>query len=153
MAVEPEDYAETSARLHDLMIRQLGAKGEDFPATFRHSGRLLPRKPRQAAQRIIETGAQIENPKLARVTDHTGLAEDAALVERHLTRLNPQARRARAGQFRRRRGVSAGRDHRAGHCRAALARSGLIRNRQGGREARRSSASPLNAAVAGKSHS
>ena len=95
MAVEQEDYAETSARLHDLMIRQLGAKGEDFPATFRHSGRLLPRKPRQAAQRIIETGAQIGNPKLARVTDHTGLAEDAARVERHLTRLNPQARRAR----------------------------------------------------------
>lgn len=96
MPVDPEEYADTSIRLHDLMVRQIGAKGADFPATLRHSGRLLPRKVRQAGARISEVGDRIQNPKLALREDGAALAEDVAVIERHLRRQNPERRRARA---------------------------------------------------------
>jgi hypothetical protein len=96
MAIDPEDYAATCARLNDLLHCQIGARGADFAASLRYAGRTLPRAVRQAGARIVDLGAQVENPKLARVTDAEALAQDVAIVERFLNRQNPKTRKARA---------------------------------------------------------
>ena len=96
MAVEPEDYTATCTRLNDLLHGQIGARGPDLAASLRHSGRLLPRRVRQAGGRIVDLGAQLENPNIARVTDAEALARDVAIVERFLNRQNPKTRKARA---------------------------------------------------------
>jgi len=96
MAVEPEDYTATCTRLNDLLHAQLGARGSDLAASLRYSGRLLPRGVRRAGGRIIDLGAQLENPNIARVTDAETLDRDVAIVERFLNRQNPKIRKARA---------------------------------------------------------
>ncbi len=95
MAVDPEEYAATSVRLADLLVRQMGAKGADLPSALRYVGRDLPRPVRQAGARIADIGTRVGNPKLARMVDADALATDVALVERHLKRLDPSARKAR----------------------------------------------------------
>jgi len=96
MAVDPEDYTATCARLNDLLHRQIGARGQDFETSLRYAGRLLPRGVRLAGGRIVDLAAQLENQKIARVTDAEALARDVAIVERYLTRQNPKTRKARA---------------------------------------------------------
>lgn len=96
MAVDPEDYTATCARLNDLLHRQMDARGGDLAASLRYAGRSLPRRVRRAGGRIVDLGEQMENPNIARVTGADDLARDVAIVERFLTRQNPGIRKARA---------------------------------------------------------
>jgi hypothetical protein len=96
MAIDPEEYAATCARLNDLLHRQIGARGPEFAASLRYAGRTLPRTVRQAGARIVDLGTQVENPKLENVTDAEALDRDVSIVERFLNRQNPKIRKARA---------------------------------------------------------
>lgn len=73
-------------RVEGLLVERLGARGRDFPAKLRHSGRKLPRKVRRAAEALAQSAEMARNPKFLARVDEELVAQNYDICLRHLSR-------------------------------------------------------------------
>lgn len=74
-------------RVEGLLSERLGARGRDFDAKLRHSGRKLPRRVRAAAKSLARASEMARNPKLQAQLDEGDVARDYDICLRHLSPL------------------------------------------------------------------
>jgi hypothetical protein len=76
-------------RVSGLLDDRLRARGDGLEAKLHHVGRLLPRKVRQAAERLALAEARSMVPKLLLLVNEGEVARDYDICVRHLTALSP----------------------------------------------------------------
>ncbi|VDC33085.1 hypothetical protein [Pseudogemmobacter humi] len=72
-------------RVEGLLSERLGARGRDFEAKLRHSGRKLPRRVRAAAKSLARAAEMARNPKLQAQLDEGDVARDYDICLRHFS--------------------------------------------------------------------
>lgn len=80
-------------RIAALMEQKLRVRGEGLAGKLRKGGRLLPRKVREAADRLAEAAHMSQNPRLLLQVDEGRVAEDFDTCVRHLNGLDVWDRR------------------------------------------------------------
>ena len=80
-------------RVAQLLDERLGLSGRDLAAQLAKGGRLLPRKVREGAEFLAEAAERSQSPKLLTQIDMTAVAEAYDVCVRHLTAIDPAARR------------------------------------------------------------
>lgn len=80
-------------RVSQLLEEKHGLGGRDLAAKLRRGRRLLPRKVRDAADRLAAADEKAKNPKLRGQVDLGQIAEDYDLCVRHLSAIDTVARR------------------------------------------------------------
>lgn len=80
-------------RVGQLMEERLSVRGRDLPTKLRKSGRLMPRKVRDAAASLGDAARKAQNPKLLGQIDLGQLTEAYDLCVRHLGAINVASRR------------------------------------------------------------
>jgi hypothetical protein len=76
-------------RVSGLLADRLRARGDGLEARLRQTGRQLPRKVRQAAERLALAEARSMVPKLLLLVNEAEVARDYDICVRHLTALSP----------------------------------------------------------------
>lgn len=80
-------------RVAQLLHEKHGLGGKDLAAKLRRGRRLLPRKLRDAADRLVQADEKAKNPKLRGQIDMAQVAEDYDACVRHLAAIDRSARR------------------------------------------------------------
>lgn len=80
-------------RVAQLLEEKHGLGGRGLAAKLRRGRRLLPRKLRDAADRLVQADDKAKNPKLRGQIDMGQVAEDYDACVRHLSAIDPAARR------------------------------------------------------------
>ncbi|MBL9053211.1 MAG: hypothetical protein JNN02_05730 [Tabrizicola sp.] len=80
-------------RVSQLMEEKHGIGGRDLATKLRRGRRLLPRKLRDAADRLVEADEKAKNPKLRGQIDLGQVAEDYDACVRHLSAIDTVERR------------------------------------------------------------
>lgn len=80
-------------RVAQLLQEKLKLGGSDLQAKLRRGKRLLPRKVRDAAERLATAAEKSRNPKLMGQVDMGQVADAYDLCVRHLASIDPAERR------------------------------------------------------------
>lgn len=80
-------------RVSQLLEEKHGLGGRDLAAKLRRGRRLLPRKLRDAADRLVHSDDKAKNPKLRGQIDMGQVAEDYDALVRHLSAIDTAKRR------------------------------------------------------------
>lgn len=80
-------------RVAELLEEKHRLGGRDLAAKLRRGRRLLPRKLRTAADRLVAADQKASNPKLRSQIDMVQVAEDYDACVRHLAAIDTVARR------------------------------------------------------------
>lgn len=80
-------------RVAQLMEEKLRLGGRDLAAKLRRGKRLLPRKVRDAAERLATAAEKSRNPKLMGQVDMGQVADAYDICVRHLAGIDPADRR------------------------------------------------------------
>jgi hypothetical protein len=80
-------------RVAQLLEEKLGIGGRDLAAKLRRGKRLLPRKVREAADRLATAAEKARNPKLMGQVDMGQVADAYDVCVRHLAAIDPAERR------------------------------------------------------------
>ena len=80
-------------RVAQLLEEKHGIGGRDLAAKLRRGRRVLPRKLRDAADRLVVADEKAKNPKLRGQIDMGQVATDYDACVRHLTAIDTSARR------------------------------------------------------------
>jgi len=80
-------------RVSQLLEEKHGLGGRDLAAKLRRGRRLLPRKLRDAADRLVQADEKARNPKLRGQIDLGQVAQDYDACVRHLSAIDTVARR------------------------------------------------------------
>jgi hypothetical protein len=80
-------------RVAQLLEEKLGIGGRDLAAKLRRGKRLLPRKVREAAERLATAAEKARNPKLMGQVDMGQVADAYDVCVRHLAAIDPAERR------------------------------------------------------------
>lgn len=80
-------------RVAQLLEEKHGIGGRDLAAKLRRGRRVLPRKLRDAADRLVTADEKAKNPKLRGQIDMGQVAEDYDACVRHLAAIDTAARR------------------------------------------------------------
>ena len=80
-------------RVAGLMEERLKIGGQGLAAKVKKGGRMMPRKVRDAGQRLAQAAMMAQNPKLLMQVDEERVAEDYDTCLKHLSGINVWARR------------------------------------------------------------
>lgn len=80
-------------RVAQLLTEKHGLGGRDLAAKLRRGRRLLPRKVREAADRLVQAVTKAGNPKLRAQVDMGQVATDYDVCVRHLAAIDTAKRR------------------------------------------------------------
>lgn len=80
-------------RVAQLLEEKLSLGGRDLGAKLRRGKRLLPRKVREAAERLATSADKARNPKLVGQVDMGQVADAYDICVRHLSGIDPAERR------------------------------------------------------------
>lgn len=80
-------------RIAALLAEKHGLRGQGLAAKLRRGRRLLPRKLRDAAERLALADERAKNPKLWPQIDMDQLTRDYEACAHHLSAIDPVARR------------------------------------------------------------
>lgn len=80
-------------RISELLAEKHRLRGPDLAAKLRRGRRLLPRRVREAADRLAQAGERAKNPKLWAQIDMDQLSRDYDACMSHLAAIDPAARR------------------------------------------------------------
>ena len=80
-------------RVAGLMEERLKIGGQGLAAKVKKGGRMMPRKVRDAGQRLAQAAMMAQNPKLLMQVNEERVAEDYDLCLRHLLSLSVWDRR------------------------------------------------------------
>jgi hypothetical protein len=80
-------------RVAGLLEERLNLGGRDLGTKLRRSGRILPKKVREAAQLLAVAAEKSKNPKLLGQIDMGEVADAYDACVRHLTAIDPAGRR------------------------------------------------------------
>lgn len=94
--MQREEYSAMSQEIATLMAKKLGARGRDLKAKLRHSGRLMPRPVKEAANVVAEAEKHAGNPKLLRRIDPVAVGHAKHVCVTHLRSIDTAAARRRA---------------------------------------------------------
>lgn len=84
---------EMTDELATLMRERLGVRrGQGLEAKLHRGGRLLPRKLRAEAARLVEQSKQIGSPKLLKMINQAEAAQSYHKIKAHLEAIDPKER-------------------------------------------------------------
>ena len=91
--MHPGALQQMADEIDALLAQRLRLRGRGLSAKLRRAGRSLPRKVRAAGFRLAEAAEMARNPRLMGKIDLGAVTDAYALCQRHLTGIDPAARR------------------------------------------------------------